>query len=82
MAPEARPLERVLGPELGDMIRQIHEEQGVVFHLGRGRGVESGRVSWTTARRCRPICSWPASVCGPIWSWPREPAWPSTADCW
>ncbi len=35
VAPDARPLERVLGPALGDMIRQIHEEQGVVFHLGR-----------------------------------------------
>jgi NADPH-dependent 2,4-dienoyl-CoA reductase/sulfur reductase-like enzyme/nitrite reductase/ring-hydroxylating ferredoxin subunit len=33
-APEARPLERVLGPELGDFIRGIHEEKGVVFRLG------------------------------------------------
>jgi NADPH-dependent 2,4-dienoyl-CoA reductase/sulfur reductase-like enzyme/nitrite reductase/ring-hydroxylating ferredoxin subunit len=34
VAPEARPLERVLGPELGDLVRQLHEEQGIVFHLG------------------------------------------------
>jgi len=35
VAPEARPLERILGPELGDVIRQIHEDHGVTFHLGR-----------------------------------------------
>ena len=45
VAPDSRPLERVLGPELGDMVRKIHEEQGVVFHLGRKpSGVNGGRV--------------------------------------
>jgi apoptosis-inducing factor 3 len=45
VAPEARPLERILGPELGDMIRKVHEEQGVVFHLGRKSSrVSGGRV--------------------------------------
>jgi apoptosis-inducing factor 3 len=34
IGPQSRPLERVLGAELGDMIKAIHEEHGVVFHLG------------------------------------------------
>ena len=34
VAPEERPMQHVLGPELADMMRQIHESHGVVFHLG------------------------------------------------
>jgi apoptosis-inducing factor 3 len=34
-APEGLPLSRVLGDHLGGFIKSLHEEKGVVFHLGR-----------------------------------------------
>lgn len=53
VAPQARPLERVLGPEVGDFVRALHEAKGVIFHLGkkaasidaeRGVTLQSGEV--------------------------------------
>ena len=35
VGPEAVPLERVLGRELGAFVKALHGEKGVVFHLGR-----------------------------------------------
>ncbi|HEY2890135.1 MAG TPA: FAD-dependent oxidoreductase [Dongiaceae bacterium] len=52
VAPEARPLERILGPELGDFIRALHEEHGVVFHLGKtASGIDEHRVTLADGSR-------------------------------
>jgi NADPH-dependent 2,4-dienoyl-CoA reductase/sulfur reductase-like enzyme len=45
VAPERRPLERILGGDFGDLIRTIHEEHGVIFHLEQtAAAIEAGKV--------------------------------------
>lgn len=33
VALDKRPLERILGPDMGRFVQSLHEEQGVIFHL-------------------------------------------------
>jgi NADPH-dependent 2,4-dienoyl-CoA reductase/sulfur reductase-like enzyme len=52
VAPDARPLERVMGPELGDFIRKLHEEHGVMFHLRqKAREIGGGAVTLENGER-------------------------------
>jgi NADPH-dependent 2,4-dienoyl-CoA reductase/sulfur reductase-like enzyme/nitrite reductase/ring-hydroxylating ferredoxin subunit len=44
VAPEAVPLERVMGRELGRFIQDIHQEHGVTFHLGQTVASVAGRT--------------------------------------
>ena len=45
VAPEAIPMEKVLGAELGKFVRELHESHGVVFHLGQTvQRVDGNRV--------------------------------------
>jgi NADPH-dependent 2,4-dienoyl-CoA reductase/sulfur reductase-like enzyme len=52
VAPEARPMERVMGPAIGDMVRGIHEQHGVVFHLGAtATAIDEHSVTLSTGER-------------------------------
>jgi apoptosis-inducing factor 3 len=44
VAPERAPLERVMGLEVGQFVRSLHEAQGVVFHFGQSVSSVDGRT--------------------------------------
>jgi apoptosis-inducing factor 3 len=43
VAPGKRPMERILGPQMGDFVRTLHEERGVIFHLEDTAGAIDAR---------------------------------------
>lgn len=46
VAPDKRPMERILGSEIGDFVRALHEQHGVIFHLGETpAAIDETRVS-------------------------------------
>jgi NADPH-dependent 2,4-dienoyl-CoA reductase/sulfur reductase-like enzyme/nitrite reductase/ring-hydroxylating ferredoxin subunit len=46
VAPDVRPMERVLGAQMGDVVRALHEAHGVVFHLeDSASAIEARRVT-------------------------------------
>jgi apoptosis-inducing factor 3 len=44
VAPEATPLEKVMGAEVGRFIQSLHESKGVRFHLGQTVAAVNGRT--------------------------------------
>jgi NADPH-dependent 2,4-dienoyl-CoA reductase/sulfur reductase-like enzyme/nitrite reductase/ring-hydroxylating ferredoxin subunit len=44
VAPERRPLERILGPDMGQFVQSLHEEHGVIFHLNETAVSIAGNV--------------------------------------
>jgi apoptosis-inducing factor 3 len=52
VAPEAIPMERILGREIGAVVRTLHEEHGVHFHLGTTvRSIERTAVTLATGEK-------------------------------
>jgi len=52
VGPEAIPMERILGAELGQFIRKLHEQHGVKFHLGTTvTAIDEGGVTLKNGER-------------------------------
>ena len=45
VAPDKRPMEKILGPQMGDFIHALHKRHGVVFHLeDKASAIEGDKV--------------------------------------
>ena len=66
VAPEKRPMERILGPQMGDFVRSLHEEHGVIFHLEDTATAIDAQPGHAERRRRRSMRTWwsLASACG------------------
>ena len=52
VAPDAVPMERILGADVGKYIRRLHERNGVTFHLGTtAASIDEGGVTLKTGER-------------------------------
>ena len=75
VAPEERPMEKILGPDFSRLVQAIHEQHGVVFHLReyceRRRG--QARNARAAEPSSRPISLSPGSACARASASPRRP---------
>src|SRR5712692_6089264 len=52
VAPDVVPMERIMGRQLGEFVRRLHEEHGVVFHLGQtARAIDETTVTLADGTR-------------------------------
>jgi nitrite reductase/ring-hydroxylating ferredoxin subunit/thioredoxin reductase len=80
VAPEQRPMERVLGPGMGDFVRALHDEHGVIFHLGDTVTAIDGKRATLKSGACwRRIWSWSGLGFVRAWLWLNRPALRSIA---
>jgi NADPH-dependent 2,4-dienoyl-CoA reductase/sulfur reductase-like enzyme len=49
VAPDKLPMARILGPQMGNFVRALHEEHGVVFHLEDTARAIDGKQVWLTS---------------------------------
>jgi NADPH-dependent 2,4-dienoyl-CoA reductase/sulfur reductase-like enzyme len=54
VAPEEVPMARILGAEVGNLFRTLHEQHGVIFHLGAtATSIQEGTVTLKSGERLR-----------------------------